>query len=363
MDAMLIATFCGILWLPTADNLLHLDHSSAFNEKRPPATFPAFRPGLAGMQGYVQGLEAYFNDHFGWRKKLIRWHGSFEIAIFRKKTATEVVWGTDGWLYYFPRCPGNKTASRGPAVFSRAELESLRHTLECRRDWLACRNIAYVFVVAPDKQSVYPEHLPSWLKPTGAPNRLDQFLSYMRDRSNVTILDLRRPLRQAKWLAPTYYRTDSHWNAFGGYVASEEIVRTLSRQLPELHPVPLEAFRLLSSHGKGGDLADLIGICAEDEEVTLMPEPMLPIIKESVENPSLVRPNCYSTNASASLTAVVFRDSFGTALRPFLGYCFRNVCYIWTAKDFDPKLVEQARPNVVISEIAERNLDGLVQWN
>jgi hypothetical protein len=362
MNAMLIAAFGLLLWLPAADNLLHLDHASAFNEKRAPAAFPTFNGGLAGLQNYVSGMEAYFNDHFGWRKQLIRWHGSLEVAVFGKKTGNEVVWGKDGWLYYYPPRRGDDPRSRGPRGFSPQELETLRQTLECRRDWLACHGIRYLFVVAPSKQTIYPEYLPSWLKPSSSPARLDQFLAYMRSHSSVAILDLRQPLREAKRLAPTYYRTDSHWNSFGGFIASAEIVRALSTEMPRLRPMPLEAFRLTRSPARGGDLADLLGICAEDEQVNLVPDPTLPGVSETVQNPGFVKPNFVSTNGCADGTAVIFRDSFGTALRPFLGYSFRNLSYIWNARDFDPALVEEIQPDVVISEIAERNLDGLAPW-
>ena len=362
MDTILIGTFAVLLWFPAADNLLHLDHALAFNEKRAPAAFPTLKPGTCGVQDYVKGLEVYFNDHFGWRKQLIHWHGQLEIAVFRKKTANEVVWGTDGWLYYYPPKPGHDPPSRGPRLFSQQELENLRHILECRRDWLACRSINYLFVVAPNKQSIYPEYLPSWLK-LPSPTRLDQFLLYMSNHSTVAILDLRPPLKRGKGLAPTYYRTDSHWNSFGGFIASQEIVRALSCKMPGLRPVQLEAFRMARSPMKRGDLADLLGICDDDEDMALLPGPSLPKVEETVSDSGMVKPSFFSTNAAASATAVVFRDSFGTALRQFMGYSFKSVSYVWTAKDFDAEVVEQLKPSVVVSEIAERNLDGLARWN
>lgn len=55
MDTILVAAFGVLLWLPAADNLLHLDHASAFNEKRAPAAFPTFIAGPSGVQIYVKG--------------------------------------------------------------------------------------------------------------------------------------------------------------------------------------------------------------------------------------------------------------------------------------------------------------------
>ncbi|MEI9865253.1 MAG: hypothetical protein WDN00_12025 [Limisphaerales bacterium] len=43
-----------------------------------------------------------------------------------------------------------------------------------RRDWLAKRGIAYLFVVAPDKHSIYPEELPGWAVKVRPQTKLDQ---------------------------------------------------------------------------------------------------------------------------------------------------------------------------------------------
>src|SRR5215470_18350917 len=99
-NIILIALFALALWLPTADSLLHLDHATAFNEKRQPASFPAFKIHFREVQPFVQGLEAYFNDHFGFRRQLIRWHLDCQIALFKTRVSQNVVLGRDGWMFY-----------------------------------------------------------------------------------------------------------------------------------------------------------------------------------------------------------------------------------------------------------------------
>jgi hypothetical protein len=354
-DAVLIMAFGLLLALPAADNVLHLDHSPAFNENRALAAFPTLKGSLAGLQDYVRGLDAYFNDHFGWRKQLIRWHTSVEFALFGQENSKDVLWGRDGWLYFTHT--GDEPDARGSVGFSLHELEQLREALEERRDWLARHGSAFIFAVAPNKQSVYPEHLPSWAKPSGRPTRLDQFLAYMKAHSTVQVLDLRRPLQQANKMAPTYWRTDTHWNAYGGFVACEEIVRALSNSVPGLRPISLSELQLSRKPGKAGDLADCLGACMDDESVTLSPGPTLPSLVETVPVPGAKWPDYFVTNTCAAGTALVFRDSFGTAMRPFLGYHFKIVGYIWTAGDLSPGIIEQVKPEVVVSELVERNLN------
>jgi hypothetical protein len=57
--------------------------------------------------------------------------------------------------------------------------------------------------------------------------------------------------------------------------------------------------------------------------------------------------------------AVMFHDSFGAHLIPYLSEHFRRIVYAWERPDypvFDGALVERERPDVVIQQIVERKL-------
>ena len=54
------------------------------------------------------------------------------------------------------------------------------------------------FVVAPNKQSIYPEKMPESYYRSHGPSRLDQFLDHIRNRSELAIIDLRGDLLEAK---------------------------------------------------------------------------------------------------------------------------------------------------------------------
>jgi hypothetical protein len=355
-NIMLIVAFALLLWLPTVDTLLHLDHTTAFNEKRLPAQFPDRKPGIKGLQEYTQGLEAYFNDHFGFRNQLIHWHLLCQIAVFKAEATRDVVLGQDGWLFYSGEgTREDKQSPRGKG-FSQQELTDYQHLLERRRDWLAQRGITYVFVVAPDKQSIYPEHLRAGAKP--AKTKLDQFVEHMHSHSTVTVPDLRPALREAKRVAPTYFKTDSHWNHFGGFIACQEIVKALSKQVPGSESLSLDSFELKRTDSKGGDLAEMLGVQAAEKNVALVPKPGLPALVETVQNPNFVCPTYFTTNTSAAGKVIVFRDSFGTALIPFLGYHFAEAAYFWNMGDFDVRTIEQTKPTVVISEVVERHFNN-----
>jgi len=251
---------------------------------------------------------------------------------------------------------------QGILQFSAQELSDLQTLQERRRDWLARRGIKYLFVIAPDKQSIYPEYLPSWLKPIRRHTKLDQFFTYMRAHSTVTVVDLRPALREAKAIAPTYYQTDSHWNSFGGFVGCEEIIKVLANQMPGLKPLSLESFEFKNQQFSGGDLSLLLGVRAAEEDRTLVPKTNLPALVQTIRNPKSTVPDCFTDNSRATGSAAVFRDSFGPAWIPFLGYHFRRTGFYFAPGELDTNIVMRTKPDVVISEIVERHFN-MPDWS
>ncbi len=63
---------------------------------------------------------------------------------------------------------------------------------------------------------------------------------------------------------------------------------------------------------------------------------------------------------NAELRAIVFHDSFGVALEPFLSEHFKEVIYFWNILSINilsqKKLIEDFQPDVVIEERVERGL-------
>src|SRR4051812_29156386 len=97
---VIIALFIDLLWLPALDSYFHLDRAPIPNEKRAPASFPSFNPSLDGIRNFISGLDAYYNDHFGFRKQLVKWDRRWRRDWFKESSLADVVIGRDGWLYY-----------------------------------------------------------------------------------------------------------------------------------------------------------------------------------------------------------------------------------------------------------------------
>lgn len=362
-DIGLIAAFLIFIWLPTADHFLKLDQAASPNENRSLATVPPFQPTLAGAREFLAGLEAAFNDHFGFRRQLVRWEQRWKWLIFHDARLANVLVGKDGWLFYSDgRMVDDISGSR---PFSDAELEGWRTLLTGRRDWLKERGIRYLFVVPPDKQSIYREHLPDWLiaraKP---PQRLDQFVNYMRAHSDVPILDLRETLLEAKKLGRIYRQTDTHWNERGAFAAYLRIFDALAAIGIRGTPLDASVLKETIRDTPGGDLALILGQqerLLEKDDIFLKPERLMPSLTYRVDASHIPKKWIPGTeprtweNPAGNGRIIIFHDSFCNAMAPFMASSFRRIGCIWQ-QNWDKGFIEKEKPDVVIDEMLERFL-------
>jgi hypothetical protein len=363
---VIAALFAVLIWLPAVDSFLHLDKAPVSNENRSMAKFPKFQSYPENLRGYVADLERYFNDHFGFRNRLIRWQHLWKYDFFKNSSSDSnehsVIIGRDGWLFY----AGDNTLAnlQGLNPFTPGQLKAWQNLLESRRDWCARRGVAYIFVIPPDKQSIYPEYLPDWLLPVRQPTKLDQFMDYMKTNSTVPVLDLRPTLLAAKRNDVVFFLTGTHWNYLGAFLGYQSLIRALSQQLPDLKPLPLDAFERKLVLQPSQELSRMIGReqqMMETANIVLTPLPPLKPLAVIVDTNLFVkkwRPDTeprFTENPDGKGKVVVFRDSFSTYWIPFLGCNFNKVIYIWEY-NWDMAFLQQQKPDVVIDEMLQRYL-------
>jgi len=362
-NVALIVLFIALLWIPLFDSVFRFDPSPAPNEKRALAEFPEFSFQPAAWRDYLTGLEQYYNDHFGFRKTLLRWEHKWKRGLFRESSVTEAMIGRDGWLYLARG--GMVDNMLGNLSYNDAQLAAWRQVFRTRRDWCAARGIAYQLVIAAEKHSVYPEHLPTWIPAARKTDQIGQLVAYLKTNSTVPVLDLREPLRHAKTNLLTFHVTDTHWNDYGAFIGYEALLNALTRQRPEIKPLPLDAFEIRRSQQLGGDLAIMLAqerSLVETDHIALVPRPPLTAITTQADRSLSVRQQqkptdpaiLVSENPAERGTVVMFHDSFAVALQPFLAQHFNRVLYVWQ-HDWDTTFLEQQKPDVVIDEIAERS--------
>ena len=202
---------------------------------RAPA-FPDWSWKVGDLKRYPSRFEVEFNLALPSRVEVASLARRVYIDWLRVSPVAEVVLGTDGWLYYTGPA-GERLLDRhvrGRDPFSQESSTDGANSWSSGRDAFAASAPEYVFVIAPNKESIYPEHLPGWIGPRVGPTRLDQLMAHLKSATDVTVIDLRPALLAEKKASVVYYKADTHWNTRGAYAAYREIVRVLAPEFPAL---------------------------------------------------------------------------------------------------------------------------------
>lgn len=351
-DHILIGFFLVAISAPLAVQLAGNAANSAAHEKRKLATLPAMPRTWAAAKEFPGKFAAYYGDRFGLRATLIRWHALAMHAVFRMSPTDKVLEGRDGWLYYADDYSLEDYRSLTP--FQLAELARWRTVLEERQAWVAARGAKLVVVFPCDKHIIYPEYLPAGYVRRAGPYRVDVLAEYLRAQSRVPVVALHEALAAGKAGERLYHRTDTHWNDRGTFIGYREILRAMGM-------TPLD-YRREAVMTPGWDLARMMGLDDRiaEEDLRLVPTQSrrAKIVEIDREDPTWnVGRVALEVDDAALPRAVVFRDSFGSALVPFLAEHFRRSLFLWQY-DFDPAIVEQERPDWVILLMTSRRL----QW-
>ena len=270
-DVAVIVMFLALICLPLSGLVLGLDRRFILDENRNLTSWPVIKADRATLGALSGKLESYFNDHFGFRKRLIYWLAIAKVQGLGVSSTPGVTLGSNGWLYLASDSAVQSYRAARPLFVRAARSEPANRRGEARMARLA--GIPYLLVILPNKDTIYPEFMPAAYNKLHPESRLDQFLNYMKSRSSVSILDVREDLRRARRLERVYDVTDSHWNLRGGYVAYVRIMQALKPRFPHVQAVPRREFREIVEHGPGGDLARMLGIADRLPEERLKLEP------------------------------------------------------------------------------------------
>lgn len=293
-----------------------------------------------------------YGKTFGGRAQLIRWHARLMYDGFGISPSDQVWLGPDNWLYYAKDY--SEEDYRTATLLSDAELQRWREVMEERAAWLQRRGAKLVIVFACDKHIIYPEYLPPGLRRKPGPYRVDQLAGYLASNTTLTVAALREPLEAGKATDRIYHRTDTHWNDRGAFIGYREILARLRMSPRAYEPVEVPT--------PGWDLAKMLVLTDRIPEEDRQLHPREPRRAKIVE---IDRPDptwnvgrvALEVDAPALPRLVMFRDSFGSALVPFLAEHFRRSLFLWQY-DFDPAVIEREKPDVVIWLMTSRRL----QW-
>ena len=167
---MLIATFLIAISLPLVGKLLPSTGAFALTENRLPAPMPSIRLGEPGwgwsIASFPRRFERYWNDSFAFRWYLIRAHSLAKLAL-GASPSQKVVLGESGYLYYAGTAIAGLFSRHAP-IHRRRNSSGPSRNSSAGSDCSRPRASGTSIVVAPNKETIYPEFMPDRLRPVSA---------------------------------------------------------------------------------------------------------------------------------------------------------------------------------------------------
>ncbi|MBS1819697.1 MAG: hypothetical protein JSU08_17320 [Acidobacteria bacterium] len=359
LNQFIVAAFIAIIAAPPLANALGHDGADQEAENRALATFPALSLHWGDVRAFLPGLDAWFADHFAFRSTLVKWYGITRYLWMGVSSSPSVGVGSRGWLFFVD--DGGIEDFTNASLLTEDALQNWRTTIVRAQRWCRARGIAYAFTILPDKGSIYPEFFPRTARRVTRLSRADQIFTAVSDTGAA--IDVRQALMDEKRKVRVFQKTDTHWNSRGAYIGYKTIIEALRLQVPAIPPAkPESEFTARTRHIRGMDLAGMMGL------TRVLGEEDLRFEENQKRQYVVVEPkgNIVEAGEARIVTeipgstlprAVVFRDSFTSAMAPYFSEHFSRVVYIWR-NDFAWQEVEREHPDVVLQEIVARH----VQW-
>lgn len=244
---LLFAGIILIILLPFFQKITHLIPEYPLEGKQTTAAKPEWSWDNWTSGRYQEEAGWYYTQEAGFRSWMVRTNDQLYFSLYRRSKANDITIGKNNYLFSNQEVREYTTREFGLPV----QMDGLTDSLLFVQKHLEDDGKKFLFVIAPNKVSVYPEFLPAGSPSAEPVTRFRVIASQARDK-NIHLLDLTvwyRDLRtRVPW--PLFTRGGMHWSVIGQAYAADTffhaLAASLGTPLPDLHidtvswsPVPL----------------------------------------------------------------------------------------------------------------------------
>ena len=291
--------------------------------------------------GVLDDTEDYVNEAFSLRQELITLWAHVE-ALFGESAEDGVILGSDGWLYYADELADYT----GTEPMTERQVFAAARNLALMREYAEGQGADFVFTIAPNKSSLYPEHMPAY--PRSGERTDAERLAAELEAQGVNYVNLFELFAAED--ATLYFAHDSHWTSRGAALAADALNAELGVESGYADGYEFE------SRAHTGDLFEMLYPAGRDTETDDAPVGLAFTQGEGVRPDSIT----IDTEGAGEGRLLMFRDSFGELLYPFMAEGFAEARFSRQAA-YDLSPAEELSADCVVIEIVERNLSWLYE--
>lgn len=247
-----VALFIAIISLPLFQMTTKYFNLPKLNEKREKLGKPNFS--LSAFKAdFTSKYESYFNDNYGFRDQFIMLNNAIDVKLLGINTNPKsVVIGKNDYLYSSEELNDYNRENLLPDY----KIEKIaKNLLKLQKD-LEKQGTYFLFTIAPNKSTIYPEFMPFEPKFKEEESNYDRLQKEI-ERLGINTLDFRKVLFENKPKYDLYFKRDTHWNDIGSFLATEELLKNLSSKYP-ISDMP--KIKAMNEEVYEGDLDGLLGL-------------------------------------------------------------------------------------------------------
>ena len=312
---------------------------------------------------YKDEYDKYYTSNFSLKKCLFKPYYFIQNDFLHKNLLpAKVVNGKDGWMFLGDSYSNVILESRGLLKFNNKQVNLIRDNVLSTTKYLKENDIIYYLALAPNKHTIYGDKLFT-NNYTGETKKtqVHDALSI----NNLKFIDLGKGFDEIK--EQLFFKTNTHWNDLGAYYGYKNLMESIKQEFKNIKSVSLNEIDIESKISWKEDLTNMLDISVKEiQEYYTVKNPKSQKYKSRLTIPDNYKrkPETYEhryKSNSNDLKVLIFRDSFSSAMEKYLTESFGETVFIWSSI-IDKDLIEKEKPDIVIHEIIERNIDVLLNF-
>lgn len=331
--------------------------SVAMLENRNAAPWPNGPTSIGEFNAAPRAIDAFIEDRFGFRDLLTAIDQWIREELDLGFGDGNVLIGDDGWL--FLTSGGALDMHMGRMPFRGEEANAWLNGAEALNASVTARGATFAILLAPQKATIYAEHLPSFVTAGRGPSRLDVLEEGAAARG-LAIVNAKSRMLEAKGDGKLYYQSDTHWTARGAWEAYNALIEGLVAQGVAVSAIDRRRIRF-ADFDFAGDLARMLN--RQDRFRESAPS----LVIESATSFSVTDVDDFTfdafktqitqTDAADKPTLLLIGDSYAYALMPVLRQSFSRVVFTHHHQGaFDRAVLDAYPSDIVVLQMVERAL-------
>lgn len=312
------------------------------------------------------GIANFIEDNLGLRKYFIDLYSSIKFDLFHQSTNDDlVIIGKDDWLFLGEAHHDAFQKHSGKTLLAQEEMEEIRASYEAFFKEINSRVIPCLFIIIPDKDSVYNAYYPAWVK---RPREVFRPELFSFKNLDVKVVDIRDKYASFIDKYPLYYKTDTHWNKLGAFLGYEATMKAASSILNEvLAEVKLDKIELEIEERSDHDLGKFLKRNLPDTEISISTTPeknnhfLMTYFKDAPFTSSVT----LNDQALNDRTVLIIHDSFYDRMPWPYQLSFKTVINVHHAYRMFEILYNildsHIEIDLLIVSIVERNVDNIAK--